>query len=183
VRTTLPLVAFLALSGALQADVVLDWNALMIEGLAQAGAILDRPEWVGQASRAGGFLLDRMRAPDGRFFRAYHPASGPRIPGFLDDHAYAAMAFLQLYQVTLEARWYVAARETVETALRVFTDAVSGAVHFAPSDTGTFARWQDLEDQAVPAANAVFARCLFLLGGLLGLGLVLPCLLHLLLRR
>lgn len=140
------------------------WNALMIEGLAQAGAILDRPEWVGQASRAGGFLLDRMRAPDGRFFRAYHPASGPRIPGFLDDHAYAAMAFLQLYQVTLEARWYVAARETVETALRVFTDAVSGAVHFAPSDTGTFARWQDLEDQAVPAANAVFARCLFLLG-------------------
>lgn len=140
------------------------WNALMIEGLAQAGAIFDRPEWVDRASRTARFLLERMRAPEGRFFRAFHPSSGPRIPGFLDDHAYAAAAFLQLYQVTLEGKWYTAARETVETALRVFTDEVSGAIHFAPTRSDTFSRWQDLEDQAVPAANAVFARCLFLLG-------------------
>jgi hypothetical protein len=33
VRTALPLVASLALSGALQADVVLDWNALMIDAI------------------------------------------------------------------------------------------------------------------------------------------------------
>lgn len=149
---------------ALDDKVLTAWNALAIEGLAQAGAIFGRADWVGRAERAADFLLREMRAPDGRFFRAYHPRSGPRIPGFLDDQAYAAAAFLQLYQVTFAPRWYAAACEAVSVALRDFRHPVTGQIHFNTSSAGTFVQLQDADDSAVPSALAALARALFLLG-------------------
>ena len=54
------------------------WNGLMIAALAQAAAVLDRPEYAADAARAADFILTQMRTPDGRLLRTWSRRLGSR---------------------------------------------------------------------------------------------------------
>src|SRR4051794_38003972 len=66
--------------------VLTEWNALMIAAMAEAGTATGTPEWIEAARRAGQFLLDELRGPDGRWRRAWqggrarHDAPAPHPP-------------------------------------------------------------------------------------------------------
>ena len=47
------------------------WNGLMLNSMAKAAAALAEPRYANSARQAAGFLLDRMRAADGRLLRTY----------------------------------------------------------------------------------------------------------------
>src|SRR3954465_10680950 len=81
------------------------WNALMIGALADAGAVLERSDYLEAASSCASFVLSSMRGPDGRLLRTYKDGVA-KLDGYLEDHAFLVEALLSLYEATFDARWF-----------------------------------------------------------------------------
>ena len=83
----------------------------MISALADAGAVLDRDDYLEAASRCAAFVLSSMRADDGRLLRTWKDGPGGRahIAGYLEDHAFMLQALLVLYEASFDERWYLEA--------------------------------------------------------------------------
>ena len=125
--------------------VVSGWNGLAVAALAEAGALLDRPDLLDAASAAARFLLEThaRRAPDGsaRLVRASRDGVAGSAPGVLEDYAHVADGLLTLSAVTGDPVWFDAAGDLLETVL----------VHFAAADGG-------LRDTADDETDAVVGR-------------------------
>ncbi len=141
------------------------WNALMISALAEAGAVLDRGDYVDAAVACGSFLLEQRRDEQGRLLRT------EKIPAFLDDHAYLLEALLTLYETTFDPRWY---REAVAIADMIdarFEDGERGGFFTTADDHEQLAaRRKDLEDSPIPSGNSAAAFGLLRLALLSGEG-------------
>ena len=137
------------------------WNALMISALAQAGAALERADYVAAAAGAAEFLLGRR--DDGRLLRT------GQIPAYLDDHAYLLEALLTLYEATFDPRWYREARALADTMIERFADDETGGFFTTAADHSEgFARRKDLDDSPVPAGGSSAAFGLLRLARLTG---------------
>ncbi len=151
--------------------VLTEWNALMISALAEAGALLDRPDWIGAAVEAADFLRLELRRPDGRWFRSWHADGTPpaRHDALAADHACLVDAFTRLAEVTGEGRWIEEARAVADTMLDHFWDVDHGGL-FTTADDGEalVARQKDLLDNATPSANSTAAVALYRLAALTG---------------
>jgi uncharacterized protein YyaL (SSP411 family) len=66
--------------------VVASWNGLAIRAFAEAGAVLDRPEYTELAVAAARFVLDRMAGANGRVLRSWSEGI-VGSEGFLEDQA------------------------------------------------------------------------------------------------
>ncbi|BAN70021.1 thioredoxin domain-containing protein [endosymbiont of unidentified scaly snail isolate Monju] len=146
--------------------VLTSWNALMIHGMARAGRLLDRPEWIDSAARALDFLYQH-HWKDGRLLATSRDGEA-RLPAYLDDHAYLIDAILEL----LQARWSDThlgfAVELAERLLTHFADTDQGGFYFTADDHETLpVRPRPFSDDALPSGNAIAARALLLLGWLL----------------
>jgi hypothetical protein len=146
------------------------WNGLMIGALAEAGAVLDRPEFVAAARDAAAFVLDGMRTPAGRLLRTFN-AGEARLNAYLEDHAFMLEALLDLYEATFEERWFVAAREIADTIVARFADPENGGF-FSTSDDheALVARRKDIDDAPIPSGGSAAAFGLLRLAALTGEG-------------
>jgi uncharacterized protein YyaL (SSP411 family) len=144
------------------------WNALMIAALADAGAVLQRDDYLDAAREAAAFVFDRMRGPDGRLLRTFN-AGVARLAAYLEDHAFLLEALLVLYEATFEERWFTAARDLADTIVARFADADRGGF-FSTSDDHEqlIARRKDLEDSPIPAGGSSAALGLLRLAALTG---------------
>ena len=68
---------------------LLEWNGLMLGALAEAAAATGNQQWLEAAIKNGGFLLDRLRRPNGRWLRSWQAGDGDR-PAQARHLAYAA---------------------------------------------------------------------------------------------
>jgi uncharacterized protein YyaL (SSP411 family) len=144
------------------------WNALMISALAQAGAALERPDYVAAAVACAEFLLRDMRDAGGRLLRTWKDGRG-HIDAYLEDHAYLVEALLTLYEATFDPRWYEAARSTADTMIERFADAEHGGFFTTAADRADgFARRKDLDDSPTPAGGSAAAFGLLRLARLTG---------------
>jgi uncharacterized protein YyaL (SSP411 family) len=109
----------------LDPKVVMAWNGLVLESLAQATALTGRPEYLEAAITAGEHLLEIHKRDDGTWWRTSvdGETSGEAI---LDDYAFLAAAFLEMYQVSGELRWLAEARELAEVVRRDFAREEGG---------------------------------------------------------
>jgi len=141
-----------------------NWNGMAITAMLSAASAFSEDSYRTAALRAlDGFLAD-----------AYHPAQGfTHTPGghvrTLDDQAQMALALLAAYEVTAEERYLVAARATMEVAVREFWDGTA----FLDVPRGTVGPGLDvgfhpLQDSPTPSANGVAALVLLRLGRILG---------------
>jgi uncharacterized protein len=138
------------------------WNALMISALAQAGAGLERRDYVDAAVACAEFLLAR-RDDRHRLLRTR------QIPGYLDDHAYLVEALLTLYEATFDPRWFGEARALADTMIERFADDENGGFFTTAADHPEgFARRRDLDDSPVPAGGSSAAFGLLRLARLTG---------------
>ncbi len=130
------------------------WNGLMISAFARAGAVLREPAYVERARAAARFVLEHMR-PDGSLQRIWIDGAAAE-DAFLDDHAYLAVGFLDLYEATFELEWLRAAIAQHEVLARHFWDAEGGGF-FLTSDARevTLVRDKPDHDGALPSGNAV----------------------------
>ena len=95
--------------------VVAAWNGLAIAALAEAGALLARPDWSPRRERGRRFVLDahRRRRP-----AAPHVARRGRsgtAPAVLEDYGDLAEGLLALHQATGAARWLRRRRDRCST--------------------------------------------------------------------
>ena len=95
-------------------------NALAIRALAQAGQALDNREWIAAAVRAGEWAW--QHAWNARQRTLVHQWVGGHAgnPGFLDDYAELARAYLTLASVQHDARWSRRAGDIAAAMLQHF---------------------------------------------------------------
>jgi len=138
------------------------WNGLMLASMAQAGAVLGRPDFVQAAVGAADFVLTRLRDENGRLLRSYKDGQS-KFDAYLADHAYLADGFLALYQATFDVRWLEGARALADEMLARFWDEESGGFFDTASDHADQAliiRPKNITDNAIPSGNAVAAGVL-----------------------
>jgi uncharacterized protein len=144
------------------------WNALMISALADAGAVLGRPDLLDAARRAASFVLGSMRDGDGRLLRTFN-AGEAKLNAYLEDHAFLLEALLDLYEATFEAHWFTEARTLGDTIIERFADAEHGGFFSTSADHEQLvARRKDLEDAPIPAGGSAAAFGLLRLAAMTG---------------
>ena len=148
---------------------ITSWNALMLGALAQAGAVLEREDYLEAGRRCAGFILDALHDDEGRLLRTFNRGEA-KLPGLLEDHAYLLEALLTLYEATFEARWFEAARRTADAMIERFSDDERGGFYSTPADhdQGLVARRKELEDTPIPAGQSAAALGLLRLAALTG---------------
>ncbi len=130
------------------------WNGLMLRAFAEAGAALERQDYIAAAKKNANFLLNDLR-PEGRLLRSYRQGQA-KLPGFLEDYSFVADGLLSLYEATFERRWLDAATELADGMISLFWDETSGAFY----DTGRdheelVVRPRDVFDNAQPCGGSV----------------------------
>jgi uncharacterized protein YyaL (SSP411 family) len=148
--------------------ILADWNGLMIAALARGARRLARPDYAAAAARAAGFILSRMRAPDGGLWHRYREGEAA-IRAHLDDYAFLAWGLLELYAATLEIE-HLETAAALQARMRAdfWDDDQGGFFLTAAGDHELPARPKELYDGAVPSGNSVALGNLLQLGRLTG---------------
>jgi hypothetical protein len=143
------------------------WNALMIAGLAHAGRVMGRPDWVAAAHAAIDFL-HRNLWKDGRLYASFKRGEA-RLNAYLDDHAFLLDALLETLQADYREADMAWAQELAEALLAHFEDPVAGGFFFTRHDhEALITRPKPGHDNATPSGNGVAAFALQRLGHVLG---------------
>jgi uncharacterized protein YyaL (SSP411 family) len=144
------------------------WNALMISALADAGAVLERQDYVDAAVACADFVLRELRDDSGRLLRTYKDGEA-KLNAYLEDHAHLVEALLSLYEATFDPRWFRAARATADAMIARFADDENGGFFETSNDhERLLTRRKDLEDNPIPAGNSSAAYGLLRLAALTG---------------
>jgi uncharacterized protein YyaL (SSP411 family) len=144
------------------------WNALMISALGDAGAVLERSDYLDAASACADFVLRDLRDSEGRLLRTWKDGRA-KLNAYLEDHAFLLEALLTLYEASFEARWFAEARALADTMIERFADDGKGGFFETSSDhERLLARRKDLEDHPIPSGNASAAYGLLRLAALTG---------------
>jgi len=144
------------------------WNALMISALAEAGAVLEREDYLAAATACARFVLDDLRDSGGRLLRTYKDGTAT-LNAYLEDHAFLLEALVALYEASFDPRWYREARKVADTMIERFADDRHGGFFETSSDHERLvARRKDLSDTPLPAGNSSAALGLLRLAALSG---------------
>jgi uncharacterized protein YyaL (SSP411 family) len=135
------------------------WNGLAIAALAEAGVLLDEPEYLAAARESAEFLLERHWL-DGRLRRSSRAGAVGDAMGVAEDYGDLAEGLLALHQATAQPRWLAAAGELLEVALTRFADGSGGFFDTADDAEALFSRPRDASDNAAPAGQSALAGAL-----------------------
>jgi uncharacterized protein len=143
------------------------WNGLMIKGLAIAGRIFGRKDYVKAAERALDFIKATLWR-GGRLLATYKEGRA-HLNAYLDDYAFLIDGILAL----LQARWrdgdLAFAIELAEVLLAQFEDREAGGFFFTSHDhEHLIQRTKPMADDALPSGAGIAAYVLSRLGHLLG---------------
>jgi hypothetical protein len=155
--------------------VVAAWNGLAIAALAEAGAQLDRPEWVVAAREAADLVLRvqvRHEVDGLHLARTSLDGMAGAAAGVLEDYADLAEGLVALVCVTGEARYLAAAGELLDAVLARFADR-DGVLHDVAADEldpvlARVRRPRDLADGPTPSGTAAAANALVSYAALTG---------------
>jgi len=149
--------------------ILVSWNALMLTGYLDAYHALAKQEYLEIALKNARFLETNMIREDGRLWRNYKDGTAS-IDAFLDDYAYLAKAFIDLYQATFDIHWLETSRLITTYATTHFRDPLSGLYYYTSDiSEGLVARKMETADKEIPSSNSVLAEVLFCQGAYYGL--------------
>ncbi len=144
------------------------WNALAISALAEAGAVLDRPDYLDAARECAEFVLGTLSDEEGRLLRTYKDGDA-RLNAYLEDHAFLLEALLTLYEATFEPRWFERARALADETIARFGDPERGGFFSTSADhEELIARRKEIGDHPIPSGNSAAALGLLRLAALTG---------------
>ncbi len=136
------------------------WNAMMINTLAVAAEILQKPKYLVAAERAANFIWQSNHRGSGRLWRIYLNGRSSMEAG-LDDYAFLADAYLQLYDTTSQVIWLERAKKVARVMLDDFSDEKEGGFFMsAATSDNLMARPKEISDGATPSANAAALQVL-----------------------
>jgi uncharacterized protein len=143
------------------------WNALMIKGMATAGLIFDRQDYLEIAEKALDFIQQKLWV-NGRLLATIKEDKA-HLNAYLDDYAFLLEAILTL----LQARWREGdlsfAIALAEVLLSEFFDTEQGGFYFTGHHhEALISRPKSFTDDSTPSGNGIAALALGRLGFLLG---------------
>jgi len=140
------------------------WNAMFVSAYVEAARILGGSQ--GQnclffALKTLGRMLTEAWSEELGFS---HRIGGPALRGSLDDQVFGVMALLDVYEATLDARYFRAAQRTMNLTMEKYGDAEGGSFFDraadAPAMGGLEVRRKPFQDSPTPSANSVAAMAL-----------------------
>ncbi len=144
------------------------WNALAIAALSEAGAVLERDDYLDAARACAGFVLGALRDADERLLRTYKDGRA-HLNAYLEDHAFLLEALLTLYESTFEQRWFEEAEALAQTLIARFGDPERGGFYSTSDDhEALIARRKEVGDHPIPSGNSSAAMGLLRLAALTG---------------
>jgi uncharacterized protein YyaL (SSP411 family) len=147
--------------------ILVSWNALAIRGMAHAGRVFGRDDWLQSARRALDFIRARLWR-DGRLLATYKDGRA-HLNAYLDDYAFLIAAVLELLQARYSNEDLAFARRLADTLLAQFEDADGGGFFFTSRDhERLILRPKPGHDQATPSGNGVAAWALERVAALTG---------------
>ncbi|MEC7697090.1 MAG: thioredoxin domain-containing protein [Planctomycetota bacterium] len=153
---------------ALDDKILADWNGLLIDTLARAGAVFDLPQYLEAARRASHMVDTKMRDSAGRLMHCWREGVAEGM-AFVDDYAAMLGAWITLYECTFEEVWIDRALGLAETLQQRYEDSEQGGFFFTADDhERLIVRRKEFFDQATPNGNALAAEGLLRLADLLG---------------
>ncbi len=143
------------------------WNGLMIAGMAHAGRILERDDFVRSAEQAFDFVRHTLWRKER--LQATTKDGKTHLNAYLDDYVFMVHAALELVQ----ARWRDGDLEfaiaLTDIILQHFVDDRYGGFYFTSDDHEKLLyRHKPTQDDAMPSGNGVAALVLSRLGHVLG---------------
>lgn len=147
--------------------IMTDWNGLMIAALARAAQVLGEEIYLESALKAAGFVLEKMRRPDGRLLHRYRDGESS-VQANLDDYAFLVWGLIELHEASFDWRYLEEASRLSDELVRHFWDDGSGGFYMTPDDGDVLPlRLKQAYDGAVPSGNSVAMLNLMRLGRLL----------------
>ncbi|HSG27258.1 MAG TPA: thioredoxin domain-containing protein, partial [Candidatus Krumholzibacterium sp.] len=146
------------------------WNGLMISAMASAGNVFKERRYIESAIHAAAFVRSSMHG--GGKLRRYSRNGIATGSPFLDDYAFMALGFIDLYRATSEKVHLSRAEELAEIMIRDFADDTCGGFYLSDLVRDDVpgrlpVRMKPHHDGALPSANSVAAEVLHGLGELL----------------
>ena len=143
--------------------VVAAWNGLAIAALAEAGALMARPDWIDAAREAAELLVDVHLGRVGDLTAIARTSRDGVVggsAGVLEDYADVTEGLLALYSVTGEERWLILAGSLLDSVLLRFSDDDGGFYDTAVDAERLVMRPRDPSDSAAPSGWLAAAQAL-----------------------
>src|SRR5215213_7517010 len=143
------------------------WNGLMMASFAEAGIVLNRPDYTDAARRNAEFVISNLRQ-DGMLLRTWKDARA-KFNGYLEDYAFLSEGLLTLFETTGESRWLRETLALTDRMIEEFWDNEGGGFFFTgKSHENLIVRSKDYFDNATPSGNSVAVMVLLRLATLTG---------------
>jgi len=143
--------------------VITAWNGLMLASFAEAGVVLDRPDYLDIARKNARFILSKLQR-DGFLLRTYKDGVA-KFNAYLEDYAFLIEGLTTLFETSGEIEWLNAALSLTERMVEEFWDEDNAGFFFTgTSHEKLIVRSKDYFDNATPSGNSVAASVLLRLG-------------------
>lgn len=144
-----------------------NWNALLINALLEAGALLGRRDATRAALRATDVLYADAYEPDHGIYHSFHGEHGARLPGMFEDQAYSIRAFIAAYMASGNGTFLDVAARLMEMAIAHYWDEDGGGFFDLSHERMAHGIGEPMrqarkviEDMPTPSANAIAAMAL-----------------------
>jgi uncharacterized protein len=149
---------------ATDTKVLTAWNALAISAYVDAYRAFGEEYFLEIAEKQADFLSKTIMLNTGELYRM-KKNDGTFIPGFLDDYALLAKAYIDLYQAGFNQEYLDKSKQIVDFAYQNFFDSSSDIFFYsAKSDKALFAQKHEITDNVIPSSNSIMANVLNVLG-------------------
>jgi uncharacterized protein YyaL (SSP411 family) len=149
--------------------VVAAWNGLAIAALAEAGLLLERPDFVAAAGAAADLLI-RVHLAHGRLVRTSKDGIASAAAGVLEDYGCVAEGLIALTGATGAGRWLETAGELLGVALDRFRAADDSFFDTADDSERLIYRPADVADGPSPSGTFAVAGALLSYAAITGSG-------------
>ncbi|HUI01172.1 MAG TPA: thioredoxin domain-containing protein [Nitrososphaerales archaeon] len=142
---------------AVDDKVLASWNGLALSGFSCAYQALQEPRYLDAATRCAGFLLEKLaRKGASPMLRRRYRDGEVAIDGNLEDYSFLIAGLLDLYESSLQGRWFDSALHLAEEMVALFWDPDAGGFFLKPP-AGELVAVKDGYDGPTPSGNSVAA--------------------------
>jgi len=139
--------------------IITAWNGLMMASFAEAGVVLDRPDYTEAAVRNAEFVISNLHR-DGTLLRTWKDGVA-KFNAYLEDYAFLSEGLMTLFETTGQFPWLTKALAFTDQMIADFWDEEAGAFFFTgKSHENLIVRSKDFFDNATPSGNSVAAMVL-----------------------
>ena len=140
--------------------ILTSWNALMIAGLAKAGATFSEQKFINLAVNGIRFI-EKQLLKDGKLYARYRDGE-TKYEAYLDDYTYLLWALIELHQATGNDDYVEKAKKLADMLISNFEDEENGGFYFTSHDAEQlFVREKVSYDNVYPSGNGVAAMQLW----------------------